>query len=259
MRKIFQKIAGIVWRISTVGLLLLLAYSAADKQFEVPTTKQIAALDNVNNSSSLYNAALVSRQSAVKVVSLNPEDLSLAAASGTYVTIGDRYFILTVAHGLNSTCEYVRFVAGNTEYDEHYIKCKKIIEINVFTDYAIIEVNKINALSPVLIKNKIPKNNDWKKSFASLSELIYTGHPNNIGIMTVQGRVMGYSEDDHVFMHSYGWEGASGSGVFNHDGQLVGYVMAILIGETIHGINVLEDVVVVVPLFKVDWSVVFHR
>ena len=70
---------------------------------------------------------------------------------------------------------------------------------------------------------------------------------------------MGYSPENHIYMHSYGWAGASGSGIFNTDGQLVGHVMAIIVGETAHGMNVLEDIVVVVPLFKVDWSVVAYR
>jgi len=258
MKTVFYKIIGVLWPLTLVGSLVLFTYHSATKQFEVPSREEITALNNVDESSRLKRATLISRQSAVKVVSLAPDNLKVSAGSGTYVTVDNRYFILTMAHGVNPDCEFVRIVVeGETE--DPYKSCKKIIEINVFTDYAIIEVDKINTLSPVSIMRSVPRNTEWIKSFAPLTSLVYTGHPNNIGALTIEGQVMGYSEDDHIFMHSYGWSGASGSGVFNEDGQLVGYVMAILMGESEHGINVLEDVVVVVPLFKVDWSVVFHR
>jgi len=259
MKKIFQIFVGALWRVAIVGSLAVLAYYSANKQYETPTTGEITALTNVSSASKLKDAAILSRRSAVKIMSLDPQTLSISGASGTYVTLDNRYFILTVAHGLNPDCAFVRVVPDVSDGYEDYINCQKMIEVNLFSDYAIIEVEKINDLSPISLLTHVPKNTDWKKSFASLSNLVYTGYPNDIGPVTVQGQVMGYSTEDHVFMHSYGWSGASGSGVFNEEGQLVGHVMAILIGETVHGINVLEDVVVVVPLFKVDWSVVFHR
>jgi len=245
--------------LSVVGIFVALAYFSALKQMQIPSYDEIASPTNVSTKTSLRKAAIFSRQSAVRIISLNPETLTISGASGTYVTLDNRYFILTVAHGLNPDCAFVRVVPDVSDGYEDYINCQKMIEVNLFSDYAIIEVEKINDLSPVPLLTCVPKNTDWKKSFASLSNLVYTGYPNDIGPVTVQGQVMGYSTEDHVFMHSYGWSGASGSGVFNEEGQLVGHVMAILMGETVHGINVLEDVVVVVPLFKVDWSVVFHR
>jgi len=77
--------------------------------------------------------------------------------------------------------------------------------------------------------------------------------------VTVEGKVMSYAHGDIVFLHSYGWSGASGSGVFNQNGQLVGYISALLVGESEHGIDVLEDVVIVVPLFNINWSIIYHR
>ena len=67
---------------------------------------------------------------------------------------------------------------------------------------------------------------------------------------------MGYADGDFVYMHSFAWGGASGSGVFALDGKLVGYLLAIDVGETVHGVDVLEDIVVVVPTFKIDWSLI---
>ena len=57
-------------------------------------------------------------------------------------------------------------------------------------------------------------------------------------------------------MHSFAWGGASGSGVFGANGEFVGYILAIDIGETSYGIDVLEDIVIVVPAFKIDWATI---
>jgi hypothetical protein len=259
MKRVLLTILKRLLGLFIVGIFVALGYFSVMKEMEVPSHDEITALTNVSKETSLRKAGIISRQSAVKIMSLDPQTLSISGASGTYITLDNRYFILTVAHGLNPDCAFVRVVPDVSDGYEDYIDCQKMIEVNVFSDYAIIEVEKINDLSPISLLTHVPKNTDWKKSFASLSNLVYTGYPNDIGPLTIQGQVMGYSTEDHVFMHSYGWAGASGSGVFNEEGQLVGHVMAILMGETVHGINVLEDVVVVIPLFKVDWSVVFHR
>ena len=259
MKRVLLTILKRLLGLFIIGIFVALGYFSVMKEMEVPSYDEITALTNVSKETSLRKAGIISRQSAVKIMSLDPQTLSISGANGTYITLDNRYFILTVAHGLNPDCAFVRVVPDVSDGYEDYIDCQKMIEVNVFSDYAIIEVEKINDLSPISLLTHVPKNTDWKKSFASLSNLVYTGYPNDIGPLTIQGQVMGYSTEDHVFMHSYGWAGASGSGVFNEEGQLVGHVMAILMGETVHGINVLEDVVVVIPLFKVDWSVVFHR
>jgi hypothetical protein len=55
-------------------------------------------------------------------------------------------------------------------------------------------------------------------------------------------------------INSFAWGGSSGSGVFTHDGTLIGYVVALDIGVTEYGVDVLEDVVMVMPIFRVDWA-----
>ena len=55
-------------------------------------------------------------------------------------------------------------------------------------------------------------------------------------------------------MLSYAWQGSSGSGVFDENGKYIGYVVAIDIGKTEHGIQILQNVVLVVPAFNVDWT-----
>jgi len=109
------------------------------------------------------------------------------------------------------------------------------------------------------IHKQVPTSREWIDTFATFNELIYTGYPSNIGVSTFRGEVISYTHDDLVYLHSFAWPGASGSGVFNEAGQLVGHIMALAVGETEHGVDVLEDIVVVVPLFSINWSIISHR
>ena len=43
---------------------------------------------------------------------------------------------------------------------------------------------------------------------------------------------------------------------FSADGHLIGYIMALEVGETYFGRQVLENFVWVIPLFKVNWIAV---
>jgi hypothetical protein len=260
MKKIIHKIGNALLQVCAVGGLCLLAYSAVLKHHNnrsIPTPKEIRRADNIDEASSLHDAALISRMSTVKVLSVSPEDYGISRASGTYVTYNDRYFVLTVAHGTNPDCSLVRIMAASGGGE--LIECKQIIEINPYVDYAIVEVDKIDALDAVDIRRQLPTTQEWINTFATFSELLYTGYPSDIGIATVRGEVISYGYEDVVYMHSFAWPGASGSGVFNEQGQLVGHIMALLVGETGYGIDVLEDIVVVVPLFSINWSIVSHR
>ena len=55
-------------------------------------------------------------------------------------------------------------------------------------------------------------------------------------------------------MISYAWQGSSGSGVFDSKGKFVGHVVAVDVGQTEFGFQILQNVVLVVPAFKIDWS-----
>ena len=67
---------------------------------------------------------------------------------------------------------------------------------------------------------------------------------------------MGFNDNEDMFIHSYAWSGSSGSGVFNEDGKItLAISLAIDVGTGIeYGPEVLENIVIVVPLFKIDWD-----
>ena len=257
MKKTLKKIAHLLLQSAAVAAMSFLAYNSYLKQYEIPDASEMRAAQNINQSSPMKEAALLSRQSAVKVLSLSPLDYSLSSSSGTYVTYRGRYFIVTVAHGINPECDLIKVLGASG--DGEYIDCKKVVEINPYVDYSLIEVEEIHGLVAIDIANQIPTTVEWVETTAALNKLVYTGYPNDIGVLTFEGTVAAYSNQDQIYMHSYAWSGASGSGVFNQNGQLIGYIMALLVGETEYGPDVLEDIVIVVPLFNINWSIISHR
>jgi S1-C subfamily serine protease len=189
-----------------------------------------------------------SRQSAVQVVSLDPIGERVSMFSGTYFKTTGSYFVITVMHGIIGDCDSIKVI-----YQSEIHSCVKYITIDDDVDYAIIQVEKIDSRIPIRIPRDLPKTRQWKESYSLLNKLVYTGYPNTVGPLTISGDVAGFIGTDYLYMLSYAWQGSSGSGVFDENGKYIGYVVAIDIGQTEHGIQILQNVVLVVPAFKIDW------
>lgn len=194
-----------------------------------------------------------SRDSAIRVLSVNAEKGDMAASSGIYFEKGGKFYVLTTNHGLVAGCDSIQIEADGVLYD-----CLKILKIDPATDYAIMSVEKIENRRPLVFPKHFTRGTrDWTRTTALMNKYIYTGYPNSVGPLTLPGTVMGYTSDGHIYMLSYAWSGSSGSGVFDKRGKLAGYILAIDIGSTEYGITVLENVTIVVPIYKVDWTVLY--
>ena len=210
-------------------------------------------LTDDNNVSQYYNVSFKkaikkSRQSTVQIVSILAEQGMISTSSGTYFESAGGYFVVGVAHGIVSECDMVKIVVNGVLHD-----CKKIIAIDQSADYSIIQVDEISDRTPIQIPRDLPNNKQWIKSFSMLNKVVYTGYPNNIGPMTIQGHVAGFSRSNYAYIVSYAWQGSSGSGVFDHNGKYIGYVVAIDVGQTEMGVQILENVVLVMPAYNIDW------
>tara|TARA_Y100000310_G_C20702131_1_gene830886 strand:- start:785 stop:1549 length:765 start_codon:yes stop_codon:yes gene_type:complete len=236
---------------AALGYLTL--YSAQKSSTQFPTIDEIQDSQNISQDLSReeYKAVEKSRMSAVRVLSISEESGYLASSSGTYFTTKGKHYVLTVAHGLVGICEFTEIWA-----DDQFYQCIEFVEFNVLIDYAIIEIEKIPSLRPLRIPQDLPTNQNWKKTYSAQSKIFYTGFPNNTGPLTFDGRVIGYHDDDYLYINSFAWGGASGSGIFNVKGKLIGYILAIDVGQTEFGVDVLENVIVIVPIFKIDWTTI---
>ena len=202
-------------------------------------------------------AASVSRSSAVRIVSMSGDGSALSSMSGTYLTAMGRYYVLTVMHGIAGPCELTKILVEDTYYG-----CVKYVTVDRVHDYAILEVEKIHSRAPVSIILDTPSlRPSLTHKISVLSNVYYTGFPNTMGPFTVRGHIMGSDAfgSKNIYILSYAWMGASGSGVFNEDSKLIGYVIALDVGRTEYGVQVLENVVMVGRSSNIDWTPLFKE
>lgn len=240
----------------SIGMMLVLmlpifAVYSTIISYQIPPIAEIQKDTYSQYYSISYKKAIKkSRQSAVQVISFGPDNAGyFSSASGTYFEAYGNYFVITVMHGILGPCAFTTVVHNSETYP-----CIKYIVTDLQNDYAIIQVSEIPNRTPVDIFKDLPKNTQWKDSYSVLNKLVYTGYPNTIGPLTIEGEVAGFAGREYIYMVSYAWAGSSGSGVFDHRGRYIGYVVAIDVGESEFGVQVLQNVVLVSPAFKVDWT-----
>ncbi len=187
-----------------------------------------------------------SRSSVVRVMSLSDDQQVFSSASGTYLTAYGRYFVLTVNHGIQGPCELTRIEAS-----DEFVGCIQFIKLDDFSDYALVEIEKLDSRTPLRVPRDVAKR---PQDFAIMTDVYYTGFPNGTGPLTIDGKIIGYMGGEFIYIKSYAWSGASGAGVFTSDGKLMGYVLALDVGQTEFGVDVLEDIVFVVPITVVRWD-----
>lgn len=201
------------------------------------------------HSTSHKKAIRKSRDSAVRLISIDIFNGSVSTFSGTYVKSYGSYFVVTVAHGMVGNCNSTKVV-----YEQELYDCIKVIDLNLENDYAIIQVEEIAERDPIDIERDLPKRNQWNNAYSLLNKVVYTGYPNSIGPLSIDGTIAGASGNRFIYLYSYAWEGSSGSGVFDYRGKYIGHIVAIDVGNTEFGVQVLNNVVLVVPSFKIDWT-----
>ena len=236
-----------------VTFAFIVFYSVFISAIKLPTIEEIQSFDNVsiNLSAQERNTLKISRKSTVRILSESNERIS--SLTGTYFTADNRYFVLTAMHGIIGECEQTKIWAS-----DGFTDCLQFVALNELVDYAIIELKKeILSIEPVKLPQLVPKGNEWTHALAAQNKVFYTGFPNSTGPLTFSGNIIGYMEGDYIYLESFGWGGSSGAGVFTANGKFIGYLLAVDVGETEeYGVDVLEDIVIIVPAFKIDWTTI---
>jgi hypothetical protein len=259
----FKKAIHIIKRTFQMLLVVAVAFTisvgifiSVDKSQKFPTYKEMKSLDNISSAIDSQSEAVVlqSRQSILHVLSSAKGSQGPAKMSGTYVQYNDNYYVITAAHGIMGDCDRT-FVA--TDEDSIY-DCIKYVIVDRRIDYAIIQIQQVEDRTPVDLTEVIPRNREWMNETSVLTRVFYTGYPNGLGPLTFEGSIAGMSRKNYIFMHSYAWPGSSGSGVFSYEGNLIGIIIALNVGFTPAGYDVLEDLVIVTPLFMIDWDTAYE-
>tara|TARA_B100000900_G_C20585394_1_gene719342 strand:+ start:1559 stop:2104 length:546 start_codon:yes stop_codon:yes gene_type:complete len=178
---------------------------------------------------------------------MNAGMMAISSLSGTYITYRGEYFILTSAHGIVGDCSTIMIM-----HIEETITCERLVAIDREKDYAILKIPEMKSRKAIRIPQALAR---WKKSYNLLDETYYTGYPNSIGPTTWTGTIAGFT-GDYLILQSYAWSGSSGSGVFDERGELIGIIMALDVGQSEFGIEVLENFVIVVPVWNIDFATV---
>lgn len=244
MRGILQGFLSITFGV--IFALFLLVVFSLHPQPESPYSYETTS---THYSISDKQAIRRSVNSAVRVVSMDIEKGAMSSLSGTYFVYHGKYYILTSAHGIVGSCKKI-FVMHLDETSN----CKDMIVINRKNDYAIFEVEEMFSRKAISIPRALP---NWRNSYNILDKIYYTGYPNSIGPTTWTGNISGFT-GDYIIVQSYAWSGASGSGIFDEKGELIGIIMALDVGSNEFGYQVLNNFLVVVPIWQVDFDIIME-
>jgi len=253
-RGTIKKIGTYAAALGTFSLLVLLAIQSIHANLRL-SHKDIGISSELSYKEK--RAATVSRESAVRIISMSSDGSGLSSMSGTYLTALGRHYVLTVMHGIAGPCELTKVLVDDT-----YYSCVKYITVDTVHDYAIMEVETIPTRTPVSIILDTPSlRPSMTDKLSILSSVYYTGFPNTMGPFTVRGHIMGSDAfgSKNLYILSYAWMGASGSGVFDDNSKLIGYVIALDVGRTEYGVQVLENVVMVGRSSNIDWTPLFKE
>jgi hypothetical protein len=222
-----------------------------------PSWEEIQAHNNISNDhpQNYQRAIYKSRQSAMQIRSASINVFAgVSTTTGTYFTAKGNYYVITVEHGILGPCLLISVMHGDDSYG-----CTAYVQVDASHDYIIMEIEgPIKNRKPIRIPEDLPHGSEWKSSYSILNNIVYTGYPNVVGPLTLKGDVVGYTDNELLYIFSHAYGGASGSGIFTSEGKYIGYVVAIDVGATSWGAVILENIVIVAPAFNVDWSTVLN-
>jgi S1-C subfamily serine protease len=182
-----------------------------------------------------------SRAAVVKVFSERKEGTGFG--TGTVFIYRGKTVILTAAHVVGGLENRTTVSDGTRKVEA------QVVYLDIIADLAVLTVSEQLDRKPLSLR-------PVKKSSFNLGEdVFYSGFPNDSSLLTIRGYIAGMHPGEHLYMHSYGWPGASGSAVLDRHGRLVGVLFAVDVGTNIVGFpTIIEDIVVVVPIWKMNFD-----
>ena len=178
------------------------------------------------------------RDAAVKVISGGGH------GSGTYVRYRGFHLILTAAHvtegDIGDPYEIQSDSSGSS--------IGRLVYQDRDLDVAAILVEPIEGQSPMRYR---PLDISAEVGTTTL----YSGYPSDLNLMSIRGTVAGYEwtapNGPVIMLHTYGWFGCSGSGVYDDRGRLVGILWGVSV-ERAYVPQVIEDIIWVTPAHMID-------
>ena len=173
------------------------------------------------------------RNAAVKV----SDPQQRGHGSGTYLRMHNRYVVITAAHVVEKS-SYMWIEGRNDERE-----LGRVVHREPKTDLAILTVPEMETRKAMIYRPR-------RKADIVGEHIVYSGFPGKHDLLTIRGTVAG-ERDDYIIAHTYGWFGASGSGVFDRHGRLLGIVSALDVGM-FYMPHPVEDIVWISPIWHLS-------
>jgi|15BtaG_2_1085339.scaffolds.fasta_scaffold02905_6 S1-C subfamily serine protease len=199
---------------------------------------KIGSISEITQQASLfgYSAKKLSREAAVEITSIDSMG-NQVSGSGAYIVHHEKHYILTAAHVVSGSPVAMIKGIGETLIGD-------VVFSDPFSDVALISIKGMMTRSPIV----------WRVSdkYSVGDNIVYSGYPNSLGLLTIEGKIAGY-DGGLLVIHSYVWRGSSGSAVLDSRGRIIGIVSAVDVGSDIIGVpTIIEDVGIVVPVRKIQ-------
>jgi S1-C subfamily serine protease len=228
-----------VFRVSLLFWAFCLSSFASDERenLELVNSSSISSM-GVQDVASIRGSERRVREAAVKVIAGGGH------GSGTYVKYRGFHLILTAAHvtegRIGDPYEIQSDRSGST--------VGRLIYQDSDLDVAAILVEPIEGQTPMRYR---PLDISAEVGTTTL----YSGYPSDLNLMSIRGTVAGYEwtapNGPVIMLHTYGWFGCSGSGVYDDRGRLVGILWGVSI-ERAYVPQVIEDIIWVTPAHMID-------
>jgi hypothetical protein len=180
------------------------------------------------------------RGAAVKVISGGGH------GSGTYIKYRGFHLILTAAHVTEGELGDAYEIQSN----ENSSTVGRLVYQDRDIDVAAILVEPIEDQDPMRYRPL-----DIRADVGTTT--LYSGYPSDLNLMSIRGTVAGYEwtapNGPVVMLHTYGWFGCSGSGVYDDRGRFVGILWGVSV-ERAYVPQVIEDIIWVTPANMIDES-----
>jgi len=185
-----------------------------------------------------------SRSATFRMTSIRPNGIAVGTA--TLFSHKGKQIVVTAAHVVRGATEY--FI--ESRYEAGVERRLKLIYYDEVADIAImIPTTKIETIKPIKLRTA------KSKHMYVGTKTIYSGYPNNHSMLTIHGRISGFTNDANLILDTYGWGGASGSSVFDEKGRLLGILSAMDVGMGMFGMpTLIPDVIIIIPATKIDFE-----
>lgn len=202
---------------------------------------ETAGPTGIETSRSVDRLTAKSREATVEIASIRQGGVSFG--TGTLFRYKGQTVVITAAHVVGAVNNRVMVTDGIKD------SAAGLVYFDSEQDIAVLVLDEPLAAKPMPLRPAKMRN------MKIGDEVLYSGHPNISGLLTIRGYIAGVHPSGHLFLHSYAWSGASGSSVLDTEGRLVGILYALDVGPDVTGMpTIIEDVVIVVPIWKLNFE-----